>query len=136
MKRPVLHLIILVLTMTFYNFESTSAPFATDTVAKIRFQSHTIDYDKIVQHSDGTRIFKFENFGEAPLLITHVKTTCGCTVPSYSKDPILPGETGSIRIQYNTKRLGQFNKTILVLSNAASGTSVLKIKGRVVPSQS
>ena len=102
-------------------------------MAKIAFETEVIDYGTIIQDANGEKVFSFKNTGDAPLLITNVKTSCGCTVPEYSKDPILPGDSGDLKIVYDTKRLGAFTKTITVVSNAEAGTKVLKIKGTVVP---
>jgi hypothetical protein len=135
MKRTVLNVFILVLALGFYNFESANASLNIDAMAIISFESQTIDYGTILQDSDGNRVFNFQNTGDAPLLITNVKTSCGCTVPSYSKDPILPGETGEIKINYNTKKLGAFTKSITVSSNTKSGNTVLKIKGNIIASE-
>lgn len=104
-------------------------------VASIKFASEIIDYGTIAQYADGTKVFYFTNEGEAPLVITDIKTSCGCTVPTYSKEPILPGNTGQLQIKYDTKRLGAFTKTITVISNSENGNSVLKIKGTVVAAE-
>ncbi|GAB1858121.1 hypothetical protein MHTCC0001_29580 [Flavobacteriaceae bacterium MHTCC 0001] len=101
-------------------------------VAIIDFETDVLDYGTIEQGSNGTRIFTFSNTGNAPLIISNVKTSCGCTVPSYSKTPILPGKNGELEINYNTKKLGNFTKTITVISNAKEVKKILKIKGTVV----
>lgn len=101
-------------------------------VAILTFEKEVVDYGTIEQHADGTKIFSFKNEGDAPLIISNVKTTCGCTVPNYSKDPILPGDSGELEIKYDTKKLGAFTKTITVYSNAKEGKKTLKIKGTVV----
>lgn len=103
-------------------------------VAVISFKTEIIDYGTVEQNSDGTRIFTFKNTGDAPLLITKVNTSCGCTVPSFSKAPILPGSTGELEIKYDTKRLGAFTKTVTVISNSEGGNKILKIKGNIVAS--
>ena len=90
-----------------------------------------IDYGTITQNSNGLKIFSFTNTGNAPLIISEVKTSCGCTVPAYSKEAILPGDDGQIKIKYDTKRTGSFTKTITVLSNAVQSRKTLKIKGTV-----
>ena len=100
-------------------------------VAVIAFETEVIDYGTIEQGSDGTKVFSFKNEGDAPLIITNVKTSCGCTVPAYSKDPILPGDSGELQIVYDTKRVGSFTKTITVISNSEGGNKILKIKGTV-----
>lgn len=101
-------------------------------VAIIDFKTEIVDYGTIEQGGDGTRIFTFTNKGNAPLIIADVKTSCGCTVPSYSKAAILPGKKGELEIKYDTKRLGSFTKTITVISNAKEVKKILKIKGTVV----
>ncbi|WP_179020890.1 DUF1573 domain-containing protein [Winogradskyella forsetii] len=132
MKRTFNIAILLVLTLSFFNAAPTEFDKYDSKVAVIKFKTEVVDYGTIVQNSDGTRLFTFTNTGDAPLLITNVKTTCGCTVPTYSKAPILPGETGHLNIKYDTKRLGAFTKTVTVMSNAEGGNKILKIKGTIV----
>jgi len=135
MKRTVNTILILILSVGLFNATSNKTKSKTGKVAIISFETEVIDYGTIKQHSDGTRVFAFTNEGDAPLLITKVKTSCGCTVPSYSKAPILPGKTGELNIKYDTKRLGAFTKTITVTSNAEGGNKTLKIKGNIVASK-
>ncbi|MAZ71877.1 MAG: hypothetical protein CMC70_01900 [Flavobacteriaceae bacterium] len=101
-------------------------------VAIIAFDVETIDYGTIVQNSDGIRTISFTNTGDAPLIITEVTSSCGCTVPSYSKTPILPNKTGEITVKYKTSKVGAFHKTITVLSNATEAAKKISIKGEVV----
>ena len=108
---------------------------AQEKVAKIEFKTDVIDYGTIEKGADGVRIFEFTNTGDAPLIITKVKSSCGCTVPSWPKEPIMAGETGEIKVKYDTNRVMPIRKTITVSSNAAdSPTIALKIKGLVVDS--
>ncbi len=108
--------------------------FAQEKVAKIEFKTDVIDYGTIEKGADGVRVFEFTNTGDAPLVISNVKSTCGCTVPKKPKDPIMPGETGVIEVKYDTKRVNPIRKTITVFSNAETPTVALKIKGLVVDS--
>ena len=101
-------------------------------VAIIDYETEVIDYGTIAQNSDGMRIFTFTNTGNAPLIISEVKTSCGCTIPSYSKEAILPKSEGQLEIKYDTKRLGNFSKTITVISNAKQVRKTLKIKGNII----
>ena len=104
-------------------------------VAKIEFKTEVIDYRTIEKGADGVRVFEFTYTGNAPLIITKVKSSCGCTIPSKPKGPILPGETGKISVKYDTNRVMPIRKTITVSSNAANAPTVaLKIKGLVVDS--
>ncbi len=98
----------------------------------LSFESDEIDYGTIHQNDNGERTFTFTNTGKAPIVISNVKTSCGCTVPSYSKTPILPGQTSEIKVKYATNRLGAFKKTITVMSNASESNKMLKIKGEVL----
>ena len=132
MKRTVNIFILLALTFGLFNAAPAELEKYGTKVAILKFKATVIDYGTVEQNSDGTKTFSFTNEGDAPLLITKVKTTCGCTVPSYSKAPILPGETGEIEIKYSTKKLGTFTKTITVMSNAEGGNKILKIKGNIV----
>lgn len=105
--------------------------------AKIVFDAkdNTIDYGTVNKVDDtGLRSFEFTNTGDAPLIITNVLSTCGCTVPSKPTEPILPGKTGKIDVKYNMST-GPIRKTITVESNAVNveeGRVVIKIKGEVV----
>ncbi|RCT55437.1 DUF1573 domain-containing protein [Winogradskyella sp. KYW1333] len=101
-------------------------------VAKIEFKTEIIDYGTIEKGADGVRVFEFTNTGNAPLIISNVKSTCGCTVPKKPKEPIMPGETGEIEVKYDTNRVNPIRKTITVISNAERPTVALKIKGLVV----
>ena len=98
----------------------------------IEFQKDVIDYGKIERKSDGKRVFVFTNKGESPLIIKRVQSSCGCTVPKYSKEPIMPGKTGEIEVIYDTNRLNGFSKTLTVYSNATVPAKRIRIKGIVV----
>lgn len=104
---------------------------AQEKVAKIEFTSDTVDYGEIEKGSDGVRIFEFKNTGTAPLIISKVSSSCGCTIPKKPEGPIMPGESGEIQVKYDTNRPGPIRKAITVLSNADTPTTILKIKGTV-----
>lgn len=90
------------------------------------------DYGTIAKGSDGVRVFKYTNTGSAPLVINHAKGSCGCTVPSYSKEPLLPGETAEIKVKYDTNRVGPFTKLVTLTSNdTRNAETKLKIFGTV-----
>lgn len=101
--------------------------------AKISFASDTHDYGTIQKGGDGNCEFTFTNEGNEPLILSNVRASCGCTTPSWTKEPIMPGKTGVIKVKYNTQNVGAINKTITVTSNAVDKPRiVLKIKGTVV----
>ncbi len=122
MRKTVLMLFVGLLSLGVY---------AQESAAKIEFKSETIDYGEIEKGSDGVRVFEFTNTGSVPLVISAVKSSCGCTIPKKPEDPILPGKTGEIQVKYDTKRVGPIRKAITVTSNADTPTKVLKIKGTV-----
>lgn len=107
---------------------------AQEKIAKIEFKTDVIDYGTIEKGADGVRVFEFTNTGNAPLIISNVKSTCGCTVPKKPEGPIMPGETGEIQVKYDTNRVNPIRKTITVLSNSSTPAVALKIKGLVVDS--
>lgn len=98
------------------------------------FETETIDYGTIAHNADGKREFVFVNNGNKPLIITSATGSCGCTVPTYPKEPIAPGAKAVIGVKYDTNRAGQaFNKQVTLKSNAVQGdTKVLTIKGNVL----
>jgi len=116
----------------------TSSAMAQNNVAELNlkgsfdFKETIIDYGTIKQNTNGERVFIFTNTGKAPIVITKVKGSCGCTVATKPKNPIMPGETAEIKVKYATNRLGVFSKTVTVNSNAKAGTVVLRIKGTVI----
>ncbi len=107
---------------------------AQSKVAKIDFKSDTIDYGTIEKGANGVRVFEFTNTGDAPLIISQVTSSCGCTIPKKPDAPILPGKTGQIEVKYDTNRVSPIRKTVTVISNAETPTVALKIKGEVVDS--
>ena len=97
----------------------------------IVFEKDTVDYGAVEYDADGTREFKFKNVGKEPMIIYSATGSCGCTVPTAPKEPIKPGETGIIKVHYDTKRPGSFEKTVTVSSNAKVKSQTLRIKGTV-----
>ncbi|MCD8528708.1 MAG: DUF1573 domain-containing protein [Chitinophagales bacterium] len=101
--------------------------------AQISFQEDTHNFGEVSEGPKVSYEFNFTNTGTEPLVLSNVKASCGCTTPSWPKEPILPGENGTILVTYNTSnRVGKFNKTITITSNAEEATKVLKINGEVM----
>jgi hypothetical protein len=129
------HLSFVLVCIAFISYSSFSQEKQEDVkqpVATIVFDSNEFDYGEIEVGSDGLCTFTFTNKGTEPLLLTRVNATCGCTAPSYSKEPIKPGDKGEIKVKYNTNILGPFNKTIVIDSNGSPSRVILRIKGRVI----
>src|SRR5690554_6416375 len=115
----------------FIGMNGLIAQAAVESGAKIDFKKETHDYGTIDQYADGTCEFTFTNTGNEPLVISNAKGSCGCTVPSWPREPIAPGQKATIKVKYATDRVGKFTKSITIQSNAASEpTKVLRIKDR------
>lgn len=136
------HLIILavfsLLTVGMYGqanekaTDETEKPVPTSVQGPIMtLESLTVDYGDIKQGSEPLRTVAFTNTGTEPLVISNAKGSCGCTVPSWPREPIGPGESAVIEIRYDTKRLGGINKTVKLTTNDETGTYVLRVKGNI-----
>ncbi|MCP4521306.1 MAG: DUF1573 domain-containing protein [Cytophagales bacterium] len=100
---------------------------------KFEFVKETHDFGVVTEGEKPTYVFKFKNIGDEPIILSRVKPSCGCTSPSFTKDPVLPGAIGEIKVMYNSnKRIGSFNKSITISSNAEPASKVIYIKGLVV----
>lgn len=100
---------------------------------EIEFDKLVHDYGQVPYNGNGECVFTFTNTGNEPLIVQKPKSSCGCTVPTWPKEPILPGESDVIKVTYKTTRVGAINKSITVTSNAkTNSTVVLRIKGRVM----
>jgi len=97
----------------------------------ITFEKTEHDYGTVAYGGDGVCTFKFTNTGKEPLILQQPQSSCGCTVPTWPKEPVLPGESNEIKVTYNTKKVGPINKTVTVRSNAKNNTVVLRISGKV-----
>jgi hypothetical protein len=100
---------------------------------EISFDKMVHDYGTIPFGGDGVCTFTFTNTGKEPLILQQPQSSCGCTVPTWPKEPVLPGGSSEIQVTYNTKKAGPINKTITVRSNAKTNTVVLRITGKVEP---
>ena len=130
MKKLVLLIGILVMVAGMARAQETKA---TTNGPEIEFEKLVHDYGEIPYNGNGECEFRFTNTGNEPLIIQKPKSSCGCTIPSWPKEPILPGESDVIKVTYRTNRVGSINKSVTVTSNAkTNGTVVLRIKGRVL----
>lgn len=120
---------VLTITLVLTACSESNLEKSTEIVFK---DGQSFNFGKIEEGGDGTHEFKFTNKGENALLIKNVKSSCGCTVPTYPKDPIEKGKSGTVKVKYNTKRIGAFVKHVTVYSNAKVSPVKLEIKGEVV----
>ncbi|MDE0987132.1 MAG: DUF1573 domain-containing protein [Schleiferiaceae bacterium] len=123
--------VFLTLVVALFGFAAQAQEQQADG-AQINFEQKVINYGKIEKGGNGSRVFKFKNEGNEPLVLNSVRASCGCTTPKWTREPIAPGTEGEIIVKYDTNRLGNFHKTVTVQSNAASKTVVLTIKGQVM----
>jgi hypothetical protein len=91
----------------------------------------SVDYGTIEHNGDPLRVVKFSNTGTEPLIIKNARGSCGCTVPSWPKQPILPGESAEIEIRYATNRVGKINKKVTITTNEDK-QHVIKVLGTVL----
>ena len=99
----------------------------------VKWKSTTHDFGEIKQGNPVSVDFAFENVSDEPIFIDNVRTTCGCTAPTWSKDPIAPGESAFIELEYNAKKEGPFNKPARVYLSGKKEPVMIYIKGKVVP---
>ena len=112
------------------NSSTPSLPTANSAVFKWTLKEY--DFGKIKVGVPVNHEFTFTNTGDIPLVVSSVQASCGCTVTSYSKDPIQPGGQGFVKATYNAAKVGQFTKTVTVNANTDEGAVLLTIKGEVV----
>ena len=99
---------------------------------KIVFAEASFDFGDIEQGDIVEHVFKFENTGNQPLILSNVMTTCGCTAPSWPREPIAPGESSEILVKFNSRgKIGIQNKVITVVSNATNQRAQIKIVSNV-----
>ena len=97
----------------------------------IAWNENTHDFGKVKQNDPAEVTFTFKNTGDAPVVVTSARSSCGCTVAEYTKEPVKPGATGTVKATYNSARVGAFNKSVTVTFEGNSTPDVLTIKGEV-----
>jgi hypothetical protein len=120
----------------FVIFGAVAQEAATETKSgpEMAFSESQFDFGEINQGDKVEHIFKFENVGTEPLIITNVQTTCGCTAPSWPRDPIAPGQESEIKVVFNsTGKIGRVNKVITVVSNAVNPSNKVSIVTNILP---
>ena len=128
MRNLILAVALLFSTMTFAQ-TSVKTVSSINQGATMTFAKTTVDYGTIAQGSDRVRTISFTNDGTEALIIKSAKGSCGCTVPTFPKEPIAPGATAEMKINYDTNRVGDFNKIVTIQTNA--GVKTLKVTGKV-----
>lgn len=103
-----------------------------DSSPVMTFQKTIHDFGTLNKGQDAFFDFVFTNSGKEPLILSKPRSSCGCTVPEWPQEPIMPGQSNKIRITYNTNIVGPFNKQVTVISNANNSPIVLQVKGNVI----
>lgn len=126
-------IVFLCFTVYLLSASAQQSVVSKSTGPKIKFESEVIEYGVIQQDANGCREVKFTNVGKEPIILQNVSSSCGCLTATWPKEPIAPGKSGVIKVHYDTKRVGKFEKTITIQSNDVDRPSiVLKIKGEVL----
>ena len=128
MKKLLLGFLALSATSVFA--QTAASGKKADDIAKINVE--TFDFGKIKQNVPATATFVVTNIGSEPLLIDQANPTCGCTISDYTKTPIAPGKTGTIKATYNAAALGRIDKTLTVKFAGADDIKFIKLTGEVV----
>ena len=105
----------------------------TTTAAKIKFEETVYDFGTAKKGDQIKHVYKFQNIGKSPLLISDVRTTCGCTVPTWNKTPIQPNDKDELTINFNTE--GKYDKQIkyiTVIANTIPSETIITLSGMVV----
>ncbi len=122
--------LLLSLAVVFAGFASVNAQVGSG--PEIEFEKEVHDFGNMKQYGDASTEFTFTNTGTEPLIISNARGSCGCTVPSWPKTPIKPGESAAIKVKYDSKRIGPINKSVTITSNASNEpTKVIRIKGMI-----
>lgn len=126
-------LFALLVVASFATIAQEVTPAEKPTGAGMKFEFEEYDFGNVNEGDDASVDFVFTNDGTEKLILTDVKASCGCTTPFWSKEPVMPGETGKITAKYNTQgRPGNFNKAITITSNVTGETKRIFIKGNVI----
>lgn len=128
--KKILFTLGLVCAMGATSFAQT-APAADSNAGEFKFKEETWDFGNIPQGTPVKHTFTFTNTGKAPIVIQNVQASCGCTTPTWPKEPILPGKSDVIDVGFNAASPGGFNKSITITSNASTPTKMMYIKGTV-----
>lgn len=131
MKRIILTAIVLLTGFAFAMSQDANTP-APKAESKLAFAQKVVDLGEIPKGIPATATYEFVNNSNKPVVITNVRTSCGCTDKKYPKEPIKPGEKSQVQATYNAATLGTFQKTVTVTTNEGTTPTVLRIKGKVV----
>lgn len=135
--KKLLSVLFIALSLGFLKAQESVIPSLDPNAPDIKFETEVLDYGILDYDANGIREFKFTNIGKTPLTITGVSGECGCTTttidgkPGWPQEPVLPGKSGVIKVKYDTKREGRFEKNVTITSNAKYASKKVRIKGEI-----
>ncbi len=111
---------------------SANTPTDTVNVAKITFEETEFDFGDVDEGAIVEHVFRFKNTGKVPLLISDARSTCGCTVPLWPKEPIAPGQSGEINVKFDTKGKSKMQKKpVTIIANTYPAATIVQLVGVV-----
>ena len=131
MKRIILSAAIMLLSIAYVSAQDKA--FKNPNAPVITFEKLIHNYGDLAYGSNGICEFEFTNTGKSPLILQRPRSSCGCTVPDWPREPIMPGKSAKIKVTYDTKKIGVINKSVTIISNARNKAVILKVKGKVLP---
>ena len=106
----------------------------TDGIGRMEFDESVYEFGQVKEGEIVEHVFEFKNTGTAPIILSQVSASCGCTTPSYTQTPVLPGKTGEIKVKFDSNnQVGKQQKIISIASNADNGIMTVQLKGEVLP---
>lgn len=112
---------------------STEASKPSAELGKVAFEEAIFDFGTIEEGKVVERIYAFKNEGKSPIILSQVSASCGCTTPSFTQTPVLPGQTGEIKVVFDSNgQVGKQQKIVTVVSNAENGVTTVQLKGEVL----
>jgi len=127
MKKQIVYVLMALIYVNVYSQQHQSQS------PEISFEKYVHDFGEVYKDGKTEYSFTFTNTGQEPLILSNVRSSCGCTVPDWPKNPILPGQSASITVKYNSGIVGDINRQVTVLSNAHNSPTSLRIAGKIIP---
>ncbi len=120
--------------------DTTAIAVTTDSLAQaassfgtVEFEEPVFDFGQVKEGEVVEHTYTFKNVGDAPLILSNVSASCGCTTPEFSKNPVLPGQTGSVKVVFNSDgQAGKQQKIVTVSSNGSNSITTVQLKGEVL----
>lgn len=107
-------------------------PTDPSSIAAFTFEEEVFDFGTIQEGKVIEHLFTFENSGQAPLVISNIQASCGCTTPEWTKTPIKPGEEGFVKVAFNSSgKSGVQSPTVTIQANTSPNVTRLRLKGTV-----